>query len=287
MDKILVTGSKGFFASRFIEYYRDKYEIISFGHNTLDITDEHKTIETIKEIKPRYIIHAAAISDTGACERNPEVSYKVNVEGSANIAKGSAEIGAKLIYLSSDQLYNGNSEEGPYTEEEPCPNTVYGRHKLEAEETAARIAKEAVSLRLTWLFSLPERNKKISSNMIWNVVRAGLKNEAVKLPVNEYRGLTYVYNLIENFEKILELPCGSYNAGSENNLTTYDIGKLVLENMGLSHRSNDLLIRDEERFKDIKHDLRISNEKLRNYNIYFPSTEEAVSRCINDFNFKL
>lgn len=287
MDKILVTGSKGFFASRFIEYYRDKYEIISFGHNTLDITDKHKTIETIKEIKPRYIIHAAAISDTGACERNPEASYKVNVEGSANIAKGSAETGAKLIYLSSDQLYNGNSEEGPYTEEEPCPNTVYGRHKLEAEETAARIAKEAVSLRLTWLFSLPERNKKISSNMIWNVVRAGLKNEAVKLPVNEYRGLTYVYDLIENFENILALPCGSYNTGSENNLTTYDIGKLVLENIGLSHRSNDLLIKDEERFKDIKHDLRISNEKLRNYNIYFPSTEEAVSRCINDFNFKL
>jgi dTDP-4-dehydrorhamnose reductase len=287
MDRILVTGSNGFFASRFIDYYKNRYEVISFSHNNLDITNECKTIQTIKEIKPRYIVHAAAISDTGACERNPKASYKVNVEGTANVAKGCAETRAKLIYLSSDQLYNGNAEEGPYTEVEPRPNTVYGRHKLEAEKAAANIVSDVVSLRLTWMFSLPERNKKISSNIIWNVVKAALKNEPVKLPVNEYRGLTYVYDLIENFEKLLALPSDSYNTGSENNLTTYDAAKLVLENMGSSHKIDDILIRDIDRFKDNTHDLRISNKKLRDYDIYFSTTEQAVSRCISDFNFKL
>jgi dTDP-4-dehydrorhamnose reductase len=286
MNKILVTGSEGFFASRFIEYYKDEYDITALNHSTLDISDEKETIKTIKEIGPDYIVHAAAISDTGACEKNPELSYKVNVVGTANIAKGCVEAGAKLFFLSSDQVYNGNLEAGPYTEEYVVPNTVYGNHKLEAEKAAAKIVQEAVSLRLTWMFSLPERHKKINSNIVWNVTKAAMKKEPLKLPVNEYRGITYVYDLIENFSKMLSLPAGVYNAGSENNLSTYETAKIVLEKLGLSERVNELLIKDEERFR-YNRDLRITNRKIQNYNIYFSNTEEAVHKCMKDFLYKI
>lgn len=284
MDKVLVTGSQGFFASRFIEYYKDKYEVVALNHKSLDITDESSTVEALKQINPKYVVHAAAISDTGTCERNPELSYKVNVEGTRNIAKGCATASAKLFFLSSDQIYNGTLKEGPYSEEEGAPNTVYGRHKLEAEKAASEITESVVSLRLTWMFSLPERNKKINSNIVWNVVKAALKGEALKLPIYEYRGITYVQDLIENFNKIFFLPEGVYNCGSENNLTTYDIGRVVLNTMGLKE---ELLIKDEERFKESVHDLRISNKKLKHHNIYFQSSEEAIGKCIKDFSFKL
>jgi dTDP-4-dehydrorhamnose reductase len=163
------------------------------------------------------------------------------------------------------------------------PNTVYGRHKLEAENAIYGITKDPVILRLTWLFSLPERKVKINSNIIWNLVKAALKSEKITLPANEYRGITYVYDLISNFEKILNLPKGVYNTGSENYLSTYEVGKIILENMGLGHRVEELLIKDTERYKEINRDLRICNNKLKDQDICFTNTEEAVKRCINDF----
>ncbi|QAA33532.1 SDR family oxidoreductase [Clostridium manihotivorum] len=284
MDTIVITGAEGFFASRFVQYYRDKYNIIALNHRDLDICDQEKTIEKIIDISPKYLIHSAAISDTGKCENDPELSYAVNVNGTINITKGCAAAGAKLIYLSSDQIYNGNVEAGPYKED--CvvlPNTVYGRHKLEAENALCGIADDPVILRLTWLFSLPERNVKINSNIIWNLVKATLKGEKMTLPANEYRGITYVYDLISNFHKLLNLPKGIYNTGSENNLSTYEVGKVILENMGLGHRVEELLIKDTERYKENNRDLRICNKKLRDQKICFTDTEEAVSRCIGDF----
>lgn len=288
MDTILITGSEGFFASRFIEYYKDRYNIVSLNHKDLDITDEIQTIDTITRINPAYLVHAAAISDTSICERNPDLSYNVNVNGSINIAKGCAASGTKLIYLSSDQVYNGNIEAGPYNEE--CvvkPNTVYGYHKIEAENAINKILHDIVVLRLTWLFSLPERHRKTNSNIVWNVVKSSIKNECIKFSTNEYRGITYVYDLINNFNKILYLPSGVYNAGSENNLSTYETAKVVLERMGLNLRIEELLIKDVERYKDNNRDLRICNNKLKNYGIHFTSTEEAINNCLNDFKYML
>ena len=288
MDTILITGAEGFFASRFVQYYRDKYNIVALNHKDLNICDQEKTIEKIIDIKPKYLIHSAAISDTGKCEKSPELSYDVNVKGTINIAKGCAAAGTKLIYLSSDQIYNGNIEAGPYKEDcVAVPNTVYGRHKLEAENAICGIVEEPVILRLTWLFSLPERNVKINSNIIWNLVKAALKNEPITLPANEYRGITYVYDLISNLNKIINLPKGIYNTGSENNLSTYEVGKVILENMGLGHRVEELLIKDTERYKENNRDLRICNKKLREQDICFTNTEEAVRRCISDFSLNM
>lgn len=284
METLLITGADGFFASRFILYYKDKYNIIALNHKAVDITCEQETISAIRSFSPAYVVHTAAISDTSICERNPELSYNVNVKGSINVAKGCAASQAKFIYLSSDQVYNGNIETGPYDEEcKATPNTVYGKHKLEAENAICEIVKDAIVLRLTWLFSLPERNIKINSNIVWNIVKAALKNEIITLPANEYRGITYVYDLIESFDKILHLPGGIYNTGSENNLSTYEVAKTILEKMGLSHRIEELLVKDAERYKESSRDLRIYNKRLKNHDICFTSTEDSAARCINDF----
>lgn len=286
MDTILITGKDGFFASRFIQYYNDKYNIVGLSHSDLDITDENQTISAILKYSPAYLVHSAAISDTSICEKYPEISYEINVRGSINVAKGCLKAKTKLIYLSSDQVYNGNTEAGPYNEEcTAMPNTVYGKHKMQAEKGILEITQDAAVLRLTWLFGLPERYKKTNSNIIWNIVKAAMKNQQTKFPAHEYRGITYIYDLLKNFDKILSLPGGVYNTGSENNLSTYEIAEIVLKEMGLSHRIEEILIKDVERYKIQNRDLRISNNKLKNYNIYFNNTEEAVSNCIRDFLF--
>ena len=288
MEKILITGVNGFFASRFIDYYKEKYDIIGLSHNEMDITDENKTAAIIKQINPAYLVHAAAISDTDMCQNNPELSYNVNFIGSINIAKACKLTGAKLIYLSSDQVYNGNTESGPYHEDKPAiPNNVYGKHKLAAEDAIFEVLPESVALRLTWLFCLPEKNKKTSSNIIWNAVRQAMKNEIMTISINDYRGITYVYELIENLDKFFKLPGGAYNAGSENNLNSYEIMSLVFKELGLEHRIHDLRIEDTQNNKEHPQDLRICNNKLKHYDIYFKDTKEAINKCINDFLFRV
>ena len=288
MEKIAITGSNGFLGSRFIDFYKDKYDIIPLSHNDLDIKNYERAIEVIKSVKPTYLIHTAAISDTGFCEKNPKLSYDVNVNGSINIAKACDTMGVKMIYLSSDQVYGGNEDIGPYDEiTVPITNNIYGKHKLEAEKALKEILEDAVILRITWLYSLPERNKPLKPNIIWNVVKAALNNKPVEFRANEYRGITYVYDLINAFDKILQLPGGVYNAGSGNNLNTYELGESILKEMGLEHRIHELLIKDTESFKTKSRDLRICNKKLEKYDIYFDETEKSLSKCINDFKFHI
>ena len=286
MKKVLVTGNNGFLASRFIEFYKDKYEIISFNKSDLDISNEFKVYNIFKENKFDIVVHLAAISDTGKCQSNPNLAKEINLQGSINIAKGCELKKSTLVFSSSDQVYSGNKKEGPYSEEIIIePNTIYAQSKYNAENEIKDILDNYYNLRLTWLFSMAERNKKVNTNIITNILNATLKKQPINLSINEFRGMTYVYEVIENFEKLIEIPFGNYNYGSENNLSTYEIGKKVLENIGLENRIEEIIIKDTERFKDKKRDLRISNSKLKKLNINFSDTEEAVQRCIKEFEF--
>ncbi|MBU5590243.1 sugar nucleotide-binding protein [Clostridium sp. MSJ-4] len=285
MEKLLITGANGFFASRFINYYKDKYEIIPLTSKDLNITEEKKVIETIGFYKPQYVLNTAAIAATNTCEEQPEFSRKINVDGSVNVAKACNLIGAKMIYFSSEQVYNGNIEKGPYSEEIiPLPNTNYGRQKLQGEALVKEVLEEVWILRFTWLFGFPERMGKSSSNLLSNLLKAILKGEKIRVPHNEYRGMTYIYDILDNLPKVFKSPYDTYNFGSENNLSTYDVARIMLKAMGSEKREKDILIKDEERYKDNPRDIRICNNKIRQFGIEFVDTSEAVENCIKDFS---
>ncbi len=281
---IAITGASGFLASRLMDGLAQRGTVIGLDHRAADITSESETLAALRTIQPAYVIHAAAVSDTNACERDPSGSQQVNVDGAFNVAKACAAVGAKLIHLSSDQVFNGNPEAGPYDEScAPLPNRVYGRQKLESERLVLAQAPEAVVLRLTWLFGFPERHKRTSSNLAWNVLRAALCNEPLTLPGHEFRGITYVHDLVERFGKILDLPGGIYHAGSENALSTHDSAALMLKALGLEHRTGDILVADMERFKDHPRDLRIHCGKLASLGVSFPPAEESLLRCVREY----
>lgn len=287
MKKILITGANGFFASRFYKFYKNKYDILPFTSKELDVRNEASFISKAKEYKPDYIINTAAITSTEICENNPEFTRNININGNVNAAKASEITGAKMIYLSSEQVFNGNPEPGPYTENTlPIPSTNYGRHKLEGEKIVKEMLKDNVwILRFTWMFGLPETCGKTGSNLLWNIISAAIKGEKIKVPANEYRGMTYVYDMISSMDKIFEIPCGTYNVGSRNDLSNYEVAKIVLKSMGISHRINDIIIKDEEKYKTSPRDLRMANDKIASYGITYPETAVAIKKCIEDFNY--
>ena len=288
MQKILLTGGNGFFATRFTQRYKNTYEILSTTVPMLDITDEVNVTKTLKSFNPDYVIHAAAVASTEFCDKNPELAYKINVTGALNVAKACKEVNAKMIFISSEQVFNGNIEKGPYTEDvTPCPNTQYGKNKYEAEGLLKKVLDELWIIRFTWLFGFPERNCGMSPDILWGTLSDILQGKKVKVTCNEYRGLTYVHEVIDQFPKIFEIPYGTYHLGSHNSLNRYEICSLIFKEIGLDHRIEELLGKDLEKYKDHTRDIRLCTNKIKSYGLEFSESTDGIKKCLKEFKFKL
>jgi len=283
-QKILITGANGFFGTRFINRYQSQYEITATDVEQLDITDAEQVSATFADVKPDYVIHAAAIAVTDFCNQHPDIAHKVNVQGAINIAKACKEHGSKLVFISTEQVFNGNEESGPYKESDtPVPDTVYGQNKLEAEHELKGILPELWILRFTWMFGLPERNTSINPNVVWNTLQALMNGEKMKERRNEFRGLTYIHELIDQFEKIFAIPYGTYHTGAHNPDSRFDIARHILTEMGQEVRWGEILEAcDAPKTRDV----RLETSKLAEQGIVFTESKAAISRCLQEFGFK-
>lgn len=144
--KLLITGSSGLLGSKLAGVAKDSHEII-LTHGTkpffpnsikMDITDKNEVLRVIINSKPDVVIHTAAETDVDKCEVDKEHAWKVNADGTKNIAEACGEMGAKPVYISTDYVFNG--EKGLYGEEdEPRPINHYGLTKLEGEKHITKI----------------------------------------------------------------------------------------------------------------------------------------------------
>lgn len=288
MKKILLTGGLGFFCARFTQKFNNQYEILSTDKDNLDITDKENVFKVFSEFKPDYVIHAAAIAVTDFCNKNPEIAHKINVDGAVNVAEACKEIGAKLVFISSEQVFNGNKEPGPYDEEHiPVPDTVYGQNKLEAEGLLNEILEELWIVRFTWLFGITERNMNMASNVLWETITALLKGDKIYASPNEFRGMTYAVEMIENVEKVFRLPYDTYHLGSVNELSRYEVVKHILIEMGLENRISEVLVKDEEKYRNSPRDVRLNTGKARKNGLEFSTTKDGLTKCIKDYKLNL
>ncbi|MDF2564477.1 MAG: NAD(P)-dependent oxidoreductase [Massilibacillus sp.] len=288
MKRILITGGRGFFASRFAKYYKDQYEILAPTKAEMNVNDQQDIMEKFQAFKPDYVIHTAAIAVTDYCNQNPEIAHKINVEGAISIAKATKAVGAKLVFISTEQIFNGNQNVGPFKEtDEAKPDTVYGQNKLEAEKLLKEIIAELWVVRFTWLFGMPEKNCGMSGNIFWSTIESILKNERIYASPHEFRGVTYVYEMVEAVNKIFTVPYGIYHLGSENNKSRYEIIKEIFCGLGLEHRIQELLVEDKEKYLKKNRDVRLDNQKSRSYGIEFSNSSDAIQQCIAQYGLKL
>lgn len=262
MQKILVTGASGFVGSRFVERWRNEYTLLTPTHSELDITDAASVERYFAINSPQAVVHLAAISNTQYCEQHPDESYMVNVEGVVNLAAVSARNGVKFLFFSSDQVYNGNAQNGPLAEDTAvAPVSVYGKHKLLAEEKALELCPAAVALRSTWLYDSAREGMPVHQNFVLNIEKAIKERMPIKLPVHEYRGITWVRDAVEFLPTALRLPGGVYNYGAECTMDTYETACCYCE-MLIGLQSGPLLQPDYERYSDGTRNLSMSTDKI-------------------------
>ena len=278
MKKILVTGAGGFVGSRVMQQWAGHYELCTFPKGFLATAGEDAVRQAVLQQRPDVILHTAAISDTGYCAGHPEQAYRANVELSVWLARAAAEIGAKLVAFSSDQVYAGVQQQGPLPETLALhPANIYGQYKLKAEQRVLELCPDSVHLRASWMYDLPGYGLPIRGNLPLNLLRAALKGEALRFSRNDHRGMTYVRQVIENLEPAMALPGGVYNFGSGNAENMVCTARQFAETLGIA-----VQIEEESWGRNLVMD----TTKLERFGIRFDTTQHGIQRCLKDYGLR-
>lgn len=278
--KIVITGGSGFLGCRLAYFLRNEFNLLMPTHSELNICREDAVKAYIEEHSPEAVIHCAALSNTWYCEQHAEESHRVNVQGTVRIAKACKSVGAKLVFMSSDQVYNGTPLLGPLAEDVMLePVNVYGRHKLEAEQRTQWNLPDSVGLRLTWMYDLPESRLKLNSNILVNLQKSFNEHSALKVATHEYRGVTYVWEVVRNIAKAIDLPGGIYNFGSGNLLDSHSLQLKAAEIMGLNDPAKWVLP-DEHRFIEQPRNLTMDCSKIAKFGITFADSVDGIKEAL-------
>lgn len=158
MQKVLILGAQGMLGHDLVEVFSREYDVTGLDIEDLDITRQGATRKTIKELSPDVVINAAGYTDVDGCEKKINKAFAVNGQGAKNVAKGCWDIGSKLIYLSTDYIFDG-AKGSPYREDDaPNPQNIYGESKLMGERYIEEILDDYVIVRTQWLYGKHGRN---------------------------------------------------------------------------------------------------------------------------------
>ncbi|MFX3617521.1 MAG: dTDP-4-dehydrorhamnose reductase [Sporolactobacillus sp.] len=233
-NKILVTGAHGQLGTELTLMLQEKdYETFGLGHDELDITNLAQVREVFQSIRPAAVCHTAAYTAVDKAEADREGAFLVNAYGTRNVAIAAEEIGAKLVYVSTDYVFNGEKE-GTYSEfDAPCPLGVYGQSKYAGEQFVHDFHSQYFIARTSWVYG------QYGNNFVKTMLKLAETHDQINV-VNDQRGCpTYTKDLAE---KIIELfqtdNYGTYHISNSGSCTWYEFAKAIFEIKGIDVKVN-------------------------------------------------
>lgn len=150
--RITIFGATGLLGKALMQRWSDADNVAGLGSKDADIRNPEQVVSAVKRTKPEWIVLSAAYTDVDGCENNRQLAYDVNCQGAVNVAQAAKEFGARLLFVSTDYVFDGKKN-SPYQINDPrTPRSVYGRSKAEAEAQLTEILSNACITRTSWLF---------------------------------------------------------------------------------------------------------------------------------------
>lgn len=210
--KVLVTGVKGQLGYDVVkELTKRNHEAVGVDIEDMDITDFSAVEKVLTAVKPDAVIHCAAWTAVDAAEDNADKVMKINVDGTANIAKVCKAIDAKMVYISTDYVFDGTGE-APWDPDckDYAPQNVYGISKLGGEKAVAEILSKYFIVRIAWVFG------KNGNNFIKTMLRLSETHDTLRVVDDQIGTPTYTYDLSRLLVDMIETEkYGYYHATNE------------------------------------------------------------------------
>ncbi|MDQ0339459.1 dTDP-4-dehydrorhamnose reductase [Caldalkalibacillus uzonensis] len=228
--KVLVTGANGQLGYDMIKVFNSKeFDVVGFGKSELNVANQDLVNEIIYNVKPDIVIHCAAYTNVDQAETEPNKAFLVNAIGARNIAVATERFGAKLVYISTDYVFDGQKKE-PYHEfDQPCPINIYGKSKLAGEQYVRDFHSRYFIVRTSWVYG------KNGNNFVKTMLKLAKEKKALKV-VNDQKGCpTYTVDLAN---VILELvrseKYGIYHVTNSGSCTWYEFANTIFEHANIN-----------------------------------------------------
>lgn len=227
--KIVVIGAKGMLGSELCRVLGDRHDILAWDIDEIDITDRTRTLDLLSTERPDLILNSAAWTDVEGCETDPDKAWRINVVGAQNLALAAQQTGSALLYISTDYVFDGNTESDYDEVAPPNPINQYGRSKLAGETLSRQICPRTYAIRTAWLFG------HAPNNYAARVLKAAERDGVVRMPTDQIESPTYTVHLTQAISNLIATGAyGLYNVTSRGACTRADFAKFVLKSAGRS-----------------------------------------------------
>ncbi|MBU1912706.1 MAG: SDR family oxidoreductase [Candidatus Omnitrophica bacterium] len=239
--KLLIIGASGVLGSRlYNDTIKKKWSVMGTycsrecdGLFYLDVRDKNSIEKVFDLFKPEAVVMAGGITDVDLCMLKPKLAQDVNIKGTINLVKKIKEYGSKLIYISTDYIFDGKT--GPYKEDDkPNPINTYGRTKLEAENIIRAKLKDYLIVRTCQLYGVAERSFAPNSNFALKIIHNMQNGKKVYAANDLYSTPTYSGLLSDILIKLIEKNAeGIYHGAGAEFLNRYDYVNKIADIFGL------------------------------------------------------
>lgn len=265
---------------------RDGSAVTSMPYVQLDITDDESVKKTISEIKPDVVVHCAAWTavDAAEDEENKEKVFAINVNGTKSIAESCKSIGAKMVYISTDYVFDGQGTK-PWDADckDFAPLNVYGKTKLEGELAVSQTLDNYFIVRIAWVFGVN------GNNFIKTMLRVGKKFDTLKVVNDQIGTPTYTLDLARLLVDMIETEkYGYYHATNEGGyISWYDFACEIFKQAGYTTKVIPVTT-EEYGISKAKRPFnsRLDKSKLAENGFEpLPAWQDALSRYLKEIEF--
>lgn len=234
--KVVVTGVAGQLGQDVMkELARKNHQACGTDRTQLDITNEEDVIAYISDVKPDVILHCAAYTNVDAAEENEDLAYQINAAGTEYLAKAAKLTGAKMLYISTDYVFDGTATE-PYEVDEPTkPLGAYGRTKLAGEQLLQKHVDEFFIVRTAWVFGV------YGNNFVKTMIRLGKERGEVGVVHDQVGSPTYTVDLARFMVELMETDkYGIYHATNSGICSWYEFAVEIFNQAEMNVKVNPL-----------------------------------------------
>jgi dTDP-4-dehydrorhamnose reductase len=225
--RIAITGAAGLFGHGLVAAFSSRHRVIPLTRADADITDAEAVRVLLERIRPELVVHPAGIPDLDIADADPARAHLVNVEGIRHVVESARALGAAVVYISTDAVFNGQSTH-PYVEsDQPDPITVYGRTKLAGETITQTLPQH-------WIFRVPVLFGPGRTNFIEKSLRQIATGEEYITASDQMGCATYTLDAARKIMEIVEARrCGLYHLANQGTCTRFELARRAVELAGL------------------------------------------------------